>query len=77
MSKQTAVEWLHNQWANEREWTWEKIENWFEQAKAMEREQIEKAYHHGSNNGYMYAIDKNIIISRERYYDETYKGAEQ
>lgn len=71
MSKQTAVEWLIEKLDQNFDYVADTL---IEQAKAMEREQIEEAYGHGSNNGYMYAMEKNIIISRERYYDETYKG---
>ena len=64
MSKQTAVEWLHNQWANEKEWTWEKIESWFDQAKEKEKEQIIDAW---------IATDNELQrIAAEQYYIETY-----
>jgi hypothetical protein len=37
----TAVEWLQNTWFNYPDLcTYEKIQEWFEQAKAMEKEQI-------------------------------------
>ena len=39
--KQTAVEWLQETWGNYPDLcTWEKIQEWFEQAKQMEKEQI-------------------------------------
>ena len=41
MKQQTAVEWLHQTWGNYPDLcTWEKIQEWFEQAKQMEKEQI-------------------------------------
>ena len=80
MNKQTAVDWLVDQMFKQGYFDGNKplsitnLDHLQQQAKAMEREQIEEAYGHGSNNGYMYAMEKNIIISRERYYNETYKG---
>lgn len=80
MSKQTAVEWY-----------WDKIKSHFEHdgdlletasftfaiAKQKEREQIEEAYGHGQNNGYMYANQKTITIRKDQYYNDTFKGGEQ
>ena len=43
----------------------------------LEREQIEEAYGHGQNNGYMYANQKAITIRKDQYYINTYKGGEQ
>ena len=42
--KQTAVEWLQNIWMNEPLWSYEKIQQWFEQAKEMERQQHGKTW---------------------------------
>jgi hypothetical protein len=66
MKKQTAVEWLHDTWGNYPDlWSWEKIQEWFEQAKAMEKEQIIKAVLDGyRSHPYM----------AEQYYNETYGG---
>jgi len=33
----TAIEWLYDKWSNCKEWKWEEIEQWFEQAKEMEK----------------------------------------
>lgn len=33
---QTAVEWLQDKWGNCKEWSWEEIKQWFEQAKEIE-----------------------------------------
>lgn len=77
MSKQTAVEWLmkqlsydngfgvrnpsHNELAN--------LNHYFEQAIAMEKEQIKDAY----IDGRVDYRDK-IIKTSELFYNETYKG---
>ena len=60
MEKQTAVEWLVEQLFN----TYEKLinEDIIEQAKKMEKEQIEEAFAMGNDD-----------ISSEQYYKETYK----
>ena len=74
MSKQTAVEWLEQKiekllpdfigvWQEE-----------FQQAKAMEREQIEDAYDAGLFDGTMDDVKDRIY---KQYYNETYKGGEQ
>ena len=65
----TAVDWLHNQWANEKEWSWEKIESWFKQAKQMEMMQIVKAYHRGLFG----SMEEKPIVFADEYYNETYK----
>ena len=68
MNKQTSVEWLEQKiekllpdfiifWQEE-----------FEHAKAMEREQIVKAWEYGCMTNYGDA---------QTYYNETYKGGEQ
>lgn len=69
MAKQTmtAVEWIHNKWANEKEWTWEKIESWLEQAKQIEKEHIMMAYNDGRVNVALKQSKKS-----EQYYNETY-----
>ena len=64
MKKQTAVEWLENQ-LKER-YSFMNSEPLFEQAKAMEREQIEDAYERGDKY-------KTEIPGRQ-YYNETYGG---
>ena len=74
MSKQTAVEWLEQKiekllpdfigvWQEE-----------FQQAKAMEREQIEDAYDAGLFDGTMDDVKDRIY---KQYYNRTYKGGEQ
>lgn len=71
MSKQKSIEWLIDQ-----------VEDFIglipvdiiEQAKQMHKEEIEDAYGHGQNNGYMYAHKKAITITKENYYSQTYGG---
>jgi len=64
MSKQTAVEWLEEQIKKDHPF-WIDI---FEQAKTMEREQIEDAYWEGGQD-----VPSNGKQC-EKYYNETYKG---
>ncbi len=56
--KQTAVEWLFEQYVNKSIITLEDIE----QAKEMEKEQINDAHYEGSEN------------YRRQYYNETFKS---
>ena len=77
MQKKTAVEWLVEQVnADCLNSTFIRKEL-IDQAKTIEREQIEDSYAHGQNNGYMYAHSKAITISKENYYNSTFKGGEQ
>jgi hypothetical protein len=51
--KQTAVEWLKDTWLNYPDLcTYEKIQEWFEQAKAMEKEQMNEIHLDGIEQGY-------------------------
>ena len=67
MKKQTAVEWLHTKLSTcTSEELVGNINNWFHQAKAMEKEQIEDAYQ-----------DDRKPCSEEdaeQYYNQTYGG---
>ena len=45
-----------------------------EQAKAMELEQIEKAYDEGSESEYQYHINGGDRKEASTYYNETYGG---
>ena len=71
MTKQTAVEWLFNQ-VKSKEWQdkfiWHK-EEVFQEAKAMEREQILNAHNQGYADGYR--DNGNSPID---YYNETFKS---
>ena len=73
MKKQTAVEWLVDQIKSDQNQKALSASEWMEvieQAKAMEREQIEEAYLSG--------MDSTLDERREtEYYNETYKGGEQ
>lgn len=63
MSKQTAVEWLIEQWPILES----QLPPWLiDQAKAMEREQIIEAAERWKGTNFA-----------EQYYNETYKGGEQ
>jgi hypothetical protein len=70
MSKQTAVEWLLSQFE---EYGYDGIvlENVVQQAKQMEKEQIEDAHEIGYING---GNHKNV--NGEQYYNETFGGTE-
>ena len=71
MSKQTAIEWLVEQLNNVRPTqicSIETIKEWCEQAKAMEREQIEDAYGDALNGHRVNYCDRND------YYNKTYKN---
>lgn len=80
MSKQTAVEWLVDQMFKQGYFDGNKplsitnLDHLQHQAKEIEREQIEDAYGHGQNNGYMYANSKAITIRKDQYYNATFKG---
>ena len=71
--KQTAVEWLIDMLVIENEITL-KGENYklFEQAKAMEKEQIMDAVYYGHLKRW---VDSGVINSYgEQYYNETFKS---
>ena len=68
--KQTAVEWLHNQlhlnlplYQDQ----WAIIEDLMNQAKEMEKEQMERIYY-----GYNQYNDEHLDF--EQYYNETFKS---
>jgi len=70
MEKYTATEWLFNKLWDEPK---DKF-NWFvllKKAEKMEKEQIEDAYQQGYNNAYF-----NNPLSKEQYYNETFKNKE-
>ena len=71
---QTAIEWLYDKWSNCKEWKWEEIEQWFEQAKEMEKQQIIDAAADHS-----YPTKTSAYIDAEIYYDKTYgsKGSDE
>jgi hypothetical protein len=62
MKKQTAVEWYYQQTIVEGKTNYAELK---EQAKEMEKEQIEKAFNEGT-----FANDEKV--KAEQYYNETY-----
>ena len=63
--KQTALEWLAKQML------WDEFHNpYFEQAKEMEKEQIEEAFTKGNRLD----VYDGTETSGEQYYNETYGG---
>jgi len=78
MKKQTAVEWFQEQIIKIVNGTCELSETQiFEQAKAMEREQIEDAYYDGQSLNAKSVTSQMIIDNSISYYNEIYKGGEQ
>ena len=68
--KQTAVEWLHDTWGNYPDLcTWDKIQEWLEQAKEMEKQQIIDAVNFGDTRGKITSYS-----TAEQYYNETFKS---
>ena len=45
-----------------------------DEIKAIHQKEIEDAYGHGQNNGYMYAHQRAITISKENYFNQTFGG---
>ena len=76
MSKQqTAVEWLEQQ-TRKPEWHSLKRGDIFEQAKEMEKEQMDKVAGDWWNEGASYMHDGGRRYeSFEQYYEETYGGS--
>jgi hypothetical protein len=67
MKKQTAVEWLLNEIADNHKTPrqWQEIA---EQAKAMEKEQIKNAIICNQNG----LLRRKTVLEAEQYYNETY-----
>ena len=64
----TAVEWLQDTWLNYPDLcSYDKIQEWFKQAKEMEKEQIMDAWFDGVTN---WDSEKQA----EQYYNETFKS---
>jgi hypothetical protein len=63
----TAVEWLVEQYT-QGNYSWEV----YEQAKAMEKEQIIKAFDEGQEYEYQYHINSAPKFYSQTYYNETY-----
>ena len=64
--KQTAVEWLIEQYENDFPLTFDAME----QAKAMEKEQIVEAYRTGVEED----VYERPLRTGEQYYNETFKS---
>jgi hypothetical protein len=81
--KQTAVEWQFEQFFysfekfNNRECTFndylKRNLEILEQAKEMEKEQIENAFANGVDDEYEYHINNQPRTNSEQYYNETFK----
>lgn len=79
MAQQTAVDWLYEQMSDKQpNWlyvidTKEYVQKLWEQAKQMEKEQLEDAFKFGVHEGYL--TDINYLKCNddaEQYYNETY-----
>ena len=83
MSKQTAVDWLVDQMFKQGYFDGNKplsitnLDHLQHQAKAMEREQLEKAYKKGCMDEIDKRIESCVEESCKTDYNETYKGDEQ
>jgi hypothetical protein len=73
--QQTAVEWYHQQIVDRQNGNGDSrsLDEIFQQAKEMEKEQIVKAV----NKGWKYNEDGFVSWMGEQYYNETYEGSEQ
>ena len=70
----TAVEWLYTKLSTcTSEELIGNINNWFEQAKEMEKEQIVNAFEIGYDNGAC-VQEGNAIYHGSNYYNETFKS---
>jgi hypothetical protein len=78
--KQTAVEWLELELSK---LDYDKMSNdlylfymaqMFDQAREMEKEQIEEAFANGVDDEYEYHINNQPRKNTEQYYNETYEN---
>jgi hypothetical protein len=69
MERLTAVEWLENQFNNNNQKFINWSEDFFEQAKEMEKEQIINAVNYGDERGKI-----TTYRTAEQYYKETFKS---
>jgi hypothetical protein len=73
----TAVEWLQDTWLNYPDLcSYDKIQEWFEQAKEMERDNVCDAWDDGYDKGMRDRIEKisNPVGNAEQYYEQTFKS---
>jgi hypothetical protein len=78
MNKQTALQWLKEKlpslFIDDNNGFYSKL---FEEALQMEREQIEDAFKHGQNNGFMYHERGFDTISSNQFYKQTYERKDE
>ena len=75
MSNQTAVvEWLWNQIKSNNINSYHEIVDLFNQAKQMEREQIQEAFQEGLYEGVYRMVHKDKRLTFEQYHKHTYGG---
>jgi hypothetical protein len=67
--KQTAVEWLQEQYNQCPRWEEQILEEDWEKAKEMEKQQIKNAYYTGGDD-----VEDNRDREAEQYYNETFKS---
>jgi hypothetical protein len=74
MSKETAVGWLEKEFIKLEATigVYSKMYELVEQAKEVEKEQIESAYNRGTINGIDYP-ESTLPLTGEQYYNQTYK----
>jgi hypothetical protein len=76
----TAVEWLQDTWLNYPDLcSYDKIQEWFEKAKEMEKEQIEDFFNAGVRYGSGSVManewgEDTEEYNFEQYYNETFKS---
>jgi succinate dehydrogenase/fumarate reductase-like Fe-S protein len=79
--QQTAVEWLVKELNQKIDFIpldkWDMIRDIIQQAKEMEKEQIEEAFANGVDDEYEWHINNVPRKNSETYYEETYGGGEQ
>ena len=72
MAKQTAVEWII-QWSKENPIAYQSdYHDAIEQAKEMEKEQIQQAFNDGVKNSDDYVVIDVNVINAEIYYNQTF-----
>ena len=76
MSKQTAVEWLVEQFEESHSYINEIFKETIEQAKAMEIDQMEEAFHE-SRLTKDFCVYLNSGFKHESFYAYYYEGGEQ
>ena len=76
--KQSSVEWLVKQLNQKIDYIpmsqWDEITEVIEQAKAMHKEEIIKAFDEGQEYEYQYHINSTPKFDSETYYNETFGG---